>query len=471
MSMPKRYPNVLLVMTDQHRFDCLGCHGHAVVRTPHIDALAAEGVDFQSCYAQSALCMPSRISFFTGQYLHTHGIQSNGKTPDIRNLTMLPAMLRDQGYQTALIGKGHAGKAIDAGFQHVRLCGGLHNGETNDYTAYLQRQGLNPKWTDNRAVKAYDAYTGEIPYRHSLEAWTGDESIAFLAQRDPARPFFLWTSFERPHPPAIMPPDNPFPYDPAQVTLPPCDARWYTGPDTKRAGCENMWNVFNTGEPALRQALAHYYSLISMIDDQVGRIVRQLEAAGELDHTIIVFTADHGDFGGEYGQFGKNVSTYDVLYRIPMIVSWKGHTGREQIRDLTEAIDLMPTLLDLVGLPIPRTVQGNSHATVIEGSLGRGGKAWEGKDAVFFETPFVKTVRTKTHKLSYCWKGTRSWGQLYDLVEDPGETRNRYDDPAYAWVQHALERRLLNWFIETQQPQSHGAGVDATPPPWRWYQS
>lgn len=356
MSETDPRPNILFIMTDQHRFDCLGCHGHPVVKTPNIDGLAARGVDFQSCYAQSALCMPSRLSFFTGQYLHTHGIQSNSRDPDTSRLTLLPALLRDQGYQTGMVGKGHAGNNRKIGFEQVRLCGGAHTGEETAYPAYLRSHGFEGRWTDDRAVKAYDAYTGSIPYQHSLEAWTGDEALAFLAARDRAKPFFLWTSFERPHPPAVVPSDNPFPYDPATIPLPTHDERWYTGPHTKRPGCENMWNVFHTGEPALRQALANYYSLISMIDDQVGRIVRALEEAGDLERTIIVFTADHGEFGGEFGQFGKNVSTFDVLYHIPMIVSWKGVSGPERLYELTESIDLMPTLLDLAGLATPRSV-------------------------------------------------------------------------------------------------------------------
>jgi arylsulfatase A-like enzyme len=462
-------PNILLIMTDQFRFDCMGCHGHPLVKTPALDGLARQGVDFQNAFAQSALCMPSRVSFFTGQYIHTHGIQSNGSKADMSRLTMLPNILQDQGYQTAMIGKGHAGPTRLIGFETARLCGGTHPGEANDYMRYLRENGYPPALNDDRSSRAYDAYTGDVPARHSLEAWTGDETLAFLAGRDTSRPFFLWTSFERPHPPAVVPPDNPFPYDPAAVTLPPRDESWYAGPDTKRAGCENMWNTFHTGDDALRQALANYYSLISLIDQQVGRILDALEKHGERENTIVVFTADHGDFGGEYGQFGKNVSTYDVLYRIPLLVAWPGHSGADRIYEPVESIDLMPTLLELAGLPVPKTVQGASFAAAVEGSGRRGGRAWDGKEAVFFETPFVKTVRTKTHKLSYCWKGTRNWGQLYDLAADPRETRNLYGDPAFAWVQHDLERRLLNWFIETQQPQVHGAGGAETAPPWRWY--
>lgn len=465
----KRRPNVLIFFTDQHRYECLGCHGHPVVKTPNIDRLAEQGVDFQQTYSQSAICMPSRISMFTGQYLHTHGIQSNSSKVNLKSLTMLPAVLKKHGYLTAVIGKTHIGKSSEAGFEYARLCAALAGGETNHYKEYLQKNNMPAGPGDDSEYKSYDSYVSKVPYKHSPEHWTGEESIKFLESRDKEKPFFLWTSFERPHSPTCVPVDNPFPYDPEQIGLPPADLLFYTKPETKRPGCENMWNVFHTGEKVLRQAIANYFSLISMIDDQVGRIIKFLEKQGELENTIIVFTSDHGDFCGEFGQFGKNISTFDVLYSVPLIFFQKGVTDKEQIHEMTELVDVMPTLLEMLNIPCPRTVQGESLAPVVYGSSRRCGLPWQGREEVFFETPFVKTVRTKTHKLSFCFKGDREWGQLYDLFSDPGETRNLYGNPSYQWVQNDLERRLLRWFIRTQQPQVHGAGIDEVVPAWRWY--
>lgn len=464
----KKKPNILFIMTDQHRFDCLGCHGHPLVKTPNIDRLAEHGVDFQRCYAQSAICMPSRVSAFTGQYIHTHGIMQNEKKVNVSHLTTLPNQLKEKGYQTAAIGKTHAGPSGKMGFDYFRICAGMAEGEENDYHRYLREQGLEEA-DKEQAFKAYDAYESKIPYEHSTEAWTGTEALKYLESCDPDRPFLLWLTFERPHAPTSVPPDNPFPYNPQDIELPPYDESFYTKPDTRRAGCENAWNVFTTGEEKLRQALANYYSLISMIDDQVGRVVKLIEDKGELDNTIIVFTADHGEFGGEYGQFGKNISTYDVLYRIPFIWYWKGKTDREISHELVSLIDFMPTVLDLIDEPCPRTVQGESRKDAVLGSASRCGLAWDGAEAVFFETPFTKTVRTKTHKLSICHKGAQQWGQLYDLANDPQELNNLYDRPEHQLIQQRLALRLLHWFIETQQPQVHSAGMNETAPPWRWY--
>ncbi len=466
-------------MTDQHRYEFLGGHGCPNLKTPHIDALMQEGVDFRRTYSQTAICMPSRVTVFSGQYLHTHGIQSNSTTADMGHLTLLPALLRDAGYATAMIGKNHAGHHAQIGFEHARICAGEHTGENNDYLNYLESHDLAQYWYGGgrpsglEKIREYMAYTSRIPYRHSVEAWTGDESIRYLRDRDKTKPFFLWTSFERPHPPICVPTDNPFPYDPDAVQLPPYSENWYNLPESCRPGVENIWNVHHTGEGPLRQAIANYMSLISMIDDQVGRIVAELAAQGELENTLIVFTADHGEFAGENGQFGKNVSTYDVLYRVPLVWYWKGKTQHDQFYEPTELTDVMPTILDLCGLETPRTVQGRSMAPAVLGSVLQCNAPWQGRDAVFFETPFVKTVRTRTHKLSVCWRGHHAWGMLFDLEADPHETRNLYDRPEYAWVRHDLELRLLRWFIETQQPQRHGCGRGETPPSpdWRWFRA
>lgn len=458
--------NVLILYTDQLRYDCLGCHGHPIVKTPNIDRLARRGVDFQRTYAQAAICMPSRISLFTGQYPHTHGIQDNTSPVNTGHLVTLPSILRGSGYRSALIGKSHVGSSPDMGFEYVRLDGGS-DGEKNDYQEYLLANGIEPDYKRDDSCREYDAYVSKIPYAHSREKWTGDRCMEFLRERDRNKPFFMWASFQRPHAPTCVPFDNPFPYDPDMVELPPYDEKFYAGPDSRRLGCENVWNVFSTGEKALRKAMANYFSLVTMVDEQVGRIIETLENAGDLGNTLIIFTSDHGDFCGEYGQFGKNTGTHEVLYRIPLIFYLEGATDREQIHELTESVDIMPTVLDMLGMECPRTVQGESLAPAVIGSSRRAGMPWEGKDAVFFETPFIKTVRTRTHKMSFCFRGDKEWGLLYDMVNDPGERQNLYGNPKYGWIQHELEKELIRWFIKTQQPQANL--LSAKIPPWRWY--
>lgn len=464
-----RKPNFLFIITDQQRYDCLSCHDHPTVKTPHIDRLAQQGVDYRRCFSQSAICMPSRIAALTSQYLHTHGIQSNAKDADTSHLTTLPQVLKENGYRTGVIGKSHIGNSSDMGFDYKCLCAGMASGETNAYEEYLNHHGLSEDGVD-RAYKEGDAYVSSIPYKHSLEAWTGEEAIRFIDQPDSENPFFLYLNFERPHAPTSVPADNPFPYDPEAIQLPPHDERFYTKPGVRRPGCENAWSIFSMGEQKFRQTIANYYTLISMIDDQVGRVVAHLEKTGQLENTVIIFTSDHGDFGGDFGQFGKNVSTFDALYHIPLIWYWQGVTDREPLYELTELIDVMPTILDLANIPIPRSAQGTSLAPAILGSgKRRGGDMYLTRDAVFFETPFVKTVRTQTHKLSVCYHGEQQWGHLYDLVEDPAEMNNLYDRPDQLWIQRKLECRLLQWFIETQQPQVFGNPNNPSHPNIRWF--
>lgn len=373
---------------------------------------------------------------------------SNSKYADVSRLTTLPKLLKNEySYQTAAIGKTHSGHCDDMGFGYSRICAGANDGEKNDYSVYLKKHGCGGKDRhSDKHMKEYDAYVSEIPYKHTVEAWTGDETIKYLKNIDRKKPFMLWSTFQRPHAPTCVPKDNPFPYNPSDIELLPYDEKWYNKPDVRRPGCENAWNVFQTGEKKLRQAIANYYSLISMIDDQIGRIMKQLDDMGELENTIIVFIADHGEFCGAYGQFGKNLTTFDVLHHVPFIFYWKGKTAWEQIHELNEMVDIMPTLLELCGFDCPKTVQGRSLADAVSGSGARCGKPWDANEAVFFETPFVKTVRTKTHKLSVCWKEIVLWGQLYDLDGDPKELNNLYNNPVYSHIQRDLEMRLLRWY-------------------------
>jgi arylsulfatase A-like enzyme len=303
-----------------------------------------------------------------------------------------------------------------------------------------------------------------------MEPWTGREAIRALeAVGD--QPFFLCVSFHGPHAPTEVAPDSPFRYDPDAVQLPASDAvEFETKPLYRRAGVENVWNVYATGERQLREALACYYSVISAIDDNVGKILAYLEREGKLDDTLVVFTADHGDYAGEHGQYGKTGrGVYEPLYRVPLIFNWRGHTGPHRFSDLVETIDFAPTLCELVGLPIPPQVQGESLLTALQQSHIQTGTGWVGKDEVFTEMPFLKAIRTRQWRLSYCFDGSET-GERYDLINDPGESRNLFPDPAHAAVREQLIHRLLNWVIRTEQPVAFESGLGPVPP-WRWYES
>jgi len=461
-------PNILMIMNDQHHAGCFGYAGHPDVKTPVLDQLATEGTRFHDTFCQNGVCMPSRVSYMTGQYCHTHGVYGNDRDSIPQDLLSLPRFLQFYNYQTALVGKKHMQNWRSHGLQYERVCyhadaplRELH------YYNYLKKHNLHHLYDDLGDVEKFClSDLPMIPLEHSMEVWTADESIKYLKEeRDEDKPFFMQVSFERPHPPLTVPAGCPFKYNPEQLTLPPNQTElplnstfWYN------RNVELKWCTSVHGEAVLRQGLAAYYSLISLIDQQIGRVLNTIDQLGLRDDTIVVFCADHGDFAGEYARMAKGWF-YNCIYRVPFI--WRypnvikenvAHSG------LVETIDMFPTLCNLINVPAPKTVQGLD----ITSALTDGKET--GHDAVFYEYLAVKVVRTKKYKLGYGFQGGKEVGELFDLEADPHEYDNRYDDPKLAAVRDRLLRQLMNWMIQTEQP-AHFSEENEPLPPSRWLHS
>ena len=460
-------PNVLHVICDQLNADCLGFRGRREVRTPRIDAMARDGACFTRAYSSVAICMPSRIVYLSGSYPHTLGTynNTNGEIPE-RTYSVARHARDELGYWTGIAGKAHLGRWATDGLDYRVTMS--DPGRPNRYQEYLAERGLTLTGKQPGVARDYDCFITGLDYEHSSECWTGRETIKAIDQAGD-KPFYIWASFHGPHGATAVSHDSPFQYDPDEITLPDyVPGEFETKPLSRRAGVENIWNVYASGEKKLRQALACYYGVISAIDDNVGRMLDHLDAIGKLDNTLVIFTADHGDFAGEHGQYGKNaLGGYEPMYRVPFIWYWRGRLGGHRFTDLVETVDFAPTICELLGLPIPASVHGESLRTALVQSSVQTGIPWPWKDEVFFDTTFVKTVRTREWKLSYAFTG-QECGELYDMVHDPGETLNLFDDPSVAHVRERLLRRLLDWIIRTDQPFAHSEGY-VTHPDWRWY--
>ncbi|NLB70347.1 MAG: sulfatase-like hydrolase/transferase [Lentisphaerae bacterium] len=464
-------PNILYIMTDQWNAECFSGLNHPDVKTPNIDQLIEKGVCFRNCFAAEPICQPSRVSYLTGQYVHTHRVMRNheASTPQSVN-TPLPGYLKEKaGYRTGAFGKLHLGVfEKDAGFDSIAHCCDNPFGKPA-YYEYLEEKGLldiymeKEKKMSQETTQRFAAGKSGLKAADCNETWTADQTIDFISES--SDPFFVWCSFERPHAPHTPPEDAPVKYDPEKLTIPPYDPKWF---DSKamhaRAGCENLWKAWVLGEDALREGLAGYYGLMSLIDQQVGRIIDHLEQTGKLDNTIIVFCADHGDFGGYHGMLGKNSSTYDSIMRVPYVWYWKGHTDRNMHFDLCETIDMYPTLCDLAGLETPPSVQGKSHVSALTDL-----PYYPGKDYVFFERLLAKGVRSRTHKLSVIPNGRNNYWELYDILEDPDELKNRYGDPQLAHVQTRLMEELVAWSIKTEQPCHVSNSSEEVTEDLRWH--
>ena len=460
-------PNVLHVICDQLNADCLGFRGLREVRTPRIDAMARDGACFTQAYSSVAICMPSRIVYLSGSYPHTLGTYYNTDGPIPDQTYSVARHARDElQYWTGIVGKAHLGQWATDGYDYRVTMS--DPGRPNCFRQYLAERGLSLTGKQPGIARDYDCFVTGLDYEHSSECWTGREAIKAIDTAGD-RPFYICASFHGPHGPTAVSHDSPVQYDPDQITLPDyVPGEFQTKPLFRRAGVENIWNVDATGPEKMRQALACYYGVISAIDDNVGRMIDHLDTTGKLDNTLIVFTADHGDFAGEHGQFGKNaLGGYEPMYRVPFIWYWRGQTGGHVFSDLVETIDFAPTVCEVLGLPIPATVHGESLVPALAQSADQSGHGWSGKDAVFFDTPFVKTVRTRQWKLSYAFTG-QECGEMYDVINDPGESRNLFTDNQLGHIREHLLRLLLDWVMRTDQPFAYCTGY-ITNPDWRWY--
>jgi arylsulfatase len=484
-------PNILLITTDQQRADMLGCYGNPVIRTPNVDRMAQEGVRFDRAYVANPLCMPSRATIMTGQFPSKHGVYSNG-IPLREEIPTLPGALTDAGYYTAALGKlhltpyggnGYRESVADwetqpygdwhgpyYGFQEVHLILG-HNGPAGHFGEWLQEHHPDvPEkfWQiEGRRGPANTPITWKsaVPVEAHSSTWVGNVTVDFLRSRPADQPFFAWASFPDPHHPFCPPEEIADMYNPADVPLPPrrpgdLDSRppqykaWYEE-GVRHEGFGGNFIPAKLSEANLREMIAFNYAEVTLIDQNVGRILAELDRQGLAENTIVIFTADHGELLGEHGLLLKGPFMCEGLLRVPFVVCWP--RGQGEAGAATEALvsltDLMPTLLAAAGVAIPDGVQGRSFLPVLAG------EAPAVRDAVlteFHSTYFpdlnLRTLRTPDYKLVY-YPG-KPYGELYDLQKDPDEFENRWDDAAYAQVRNELMQRLVDELIgqETDRP-------------------
>lgn len=445
-------------MSDQHHAACMGHAGRAV-HTPNLDALAARGVRFNRAFCNNPICAPSRITYITGQYPRTHRhLGNNIFDDDQRNPNTLSALARRHGYQTALIGKAHMIRAWDEeGFEVRRYCD-LIDADRNDplshdYFRYLHDHGLADAYEYGTLPEGHPGFgtrpfVSAIPHEHGLEAWTGNETLAFLQGRDRRRPFFLQMTFQRPHPPWSVCPDCAGLYDPDEIEL-PASARelfelGFAGKPAFQRDRAAQRGHYGTplDEADLRRRLAFYYALITSIDAQIGRVVDYLRETGELENTVIAYVADHGDFAGEHGMTYKNMGIYESIHRVPFLLAYPGGPQGRVVDDLVESVDLYPTLCALMDVTPPAGIEGRNLLDVVADEAS-------GADAVVCEwswrvpVAMIYAVRTKNFRLVTYGRGRL--GELYDRRNDPEELVNLYDDPGYASVRLDLTERVLDY--------------------------
>lgn len=478
-------PNILFIMTDQQRWDCVGANGNRLIRTPNLDRLASSGANMTHAFVQSPVCVPSRVSFFTGRYPHAHRNRVN-YTPLDRREVLMQARLQAAGYATASVGKLHywpptSLEAERTGFDLVELHDGVRS--LDRFSAYARWRDANDPQADQfyyRAV-ARDIEPGRNPFRaaiadeYSDTTWVGERTRQHLRRLAASgEPFFLFSSFWKPHSPHEVCAPFDRMYDEVEIPLPGGQSL-----DEIRQLPVPLQKLILRGTPSydmdrerLEWIYRSYYGAISHVDREVGLILDTLDEVGAANNTIVVFTSDHGDQLLEHGLMGKNCF-FESSVRVPLMIRLPGRVTPGTYDELVESVDVLPTLFELAGLPEPYESQGQSLVPLVCDS----DRPYLAREAVFCENvipevitggrldfffrknegikgvrhPDAKMVRTARWKLNYYPEG---YGELYDLSQDPGETRNLHGDAGYEKVEAELKERLLHWLTtagETDQ--------------------
>jgi len=476
-------PNILYLMTDQHRADCLGCAGNKVIKTPHLDSIAADGVRFSSAYSSTPSCTPARAAILTGLSPWHHGMIGYGRIAEQYPFE-LPGALRDAGYYLYGIGKMHWHPQRNLRGYHKILLDESGRAEApgfvSDYRQWFKEQApdLDPDatgigWNDYRA-KAY-----ALPERLHPTKWTADRAVEFIEKYDRSEPFMLKVSFARPH----------SPYDPPQRFMDmynqddmpaPAVGDWAAryAPHEEPPN-PSLWHG-DLGVQQAKESRRAYYASVTFIDEQIGRILAALKNRGLYDNTLILMFADHGDMLGDHHLWRKTYA-YESSAKIPMLLRWPKAMGMDQQRGKTlpqpvELRDVLPTFLDaalsttegrqtsdegratrddslIVHRPSssrPSFLDGKSLLELVRGNT----KNWR---------PFIDLEHSMCYnqdhwnaltdgKIKYIYYAFDGREELFDLTNDPSELRNLAADPAHSDMLLQWRQRMVEHLSERGEP-------------------
>jgi len=483
-------PNLLLITSDQQHWSTLAIDNPRI-STPNLDRLAREGMLLDRAYCPNPTCSPTRASIITGMYPAWHGCWTIG--------VMLPEdvptfgdVLQHEGYHTTLVGKAHfqplastpESPSIEChptlrdldfwrsfhgpwyGFEHIEVARG-HADEHlagQHYAIWMEEKGLKnwpdyfDEWPPNREAPQR-RHAWDLPEELHYTTWTGERTIANLERHAAEeQPFCLWSSFHDPHPPYLVPepwasmyrPEDMEPGELAEgeLDLLPEHFRKTQEKDPdfsmyRETHGPHGFHSHLVDEALLRRNIATYYGMISFMDHWIGEILDSLERLGLAQNTLVVFTSDHGHFLGHHGLVAKGAFHLEDMLRVPMIVRWPGRVpaGRRSPA-LQSLVDLAPTFLTAAGTAVPGIMQGVSQLDVWRG------RAESARDHIIVENRHEPTLVHLRTYVDERYKITvyrdREYGELFDLQEDPGETRNLWDDPGSAALKCKLLHRFMN---------------------------
>lgn len=487
-------PNILLIMTDQQRADTIGALGWPWAQTPHLDALAKSGIAFNNCFVTSPVCVASRASLFNGVYPHSTNVYSNFE-PWQPNWV---SSLADAGYHCVNVGKMHINPYDAAGGFHQRFPVEnkdrplfLKQHERAFYDEWDKALQAHAKIKPSRYTRSNEDPTGfagalgcfewELDEHLHPDTFVGSTANWWLQDRQADSPFFLQIGFPGPHPP----------YDPParwleqigniDIPIAPVSDKELAGQPSMHEALRNTMQRFNIDSVAWRDNLSqrelqrlwrHYLANISLIDDQIGQLLKTLEQRGYLDNTVVLFTSDHADALGQHGHIQK-WNMYDCVTRVPLIcrlppsLNTNAPTA-QQCDDPVQLMDLSATIMELAGLPVPPNWEARSVLPMIRDGHWQDNKpphdyvyAELGRDHIQSSVEHL-IMRRDTEMKVVIYPGTDE-GELYALQDDPGETDNLWTDPAWRNYRDQAIKDILQWSVlgayrahrkPTPQPQA-----------------
>ena len=431
-------PNFVFILTDDQRWDSLSATGHPFARTPNLDRLAHEGGQFTNAFVTTSLCSPSRGSFLTGLYTHSHGIRDN--FGDIRETTWtFPRVLQGAGYETGFFGKWHMGYDRD-----TRRPG---------FDAWLSFKGqgtyFDPELNIDGQRRRVEGYTTDL---------ITDRAVSWIGQRSD-RPFLAFVSHKAVHNPRRPAPRHEKAYENADYPLPASYHDSYDGkPAWQKARRASRTGVDGRFPDRNFSSLTHFAQqtarTVASVDDGVGKILEALEAAGKLEQTVVIFAGDNGFFLGEHGFLNKR-AMYEESIRIPFLVRYpKLINPGTTIAPMTLNIDLAPSLLDLSGVEVPAEMkmQGLSWVPLLRGREEELRTSWLYEyfyEPRFAPTPTMQGVRTTRWKYVR-YPNIQETDELYDLENDPTEMRNLAAAPAARSQLDFMRQELYRLLRESQ---------------------
>ncbi|MGI6375292.1 MAG: sulfatase-like hydrolase/transferase [Anaerolineae bacterium] len=441
--MADQRPNILLITTDQQRFDASGSAGPSFLRTPHYDHLRREGIDFRAAYADCPICVPARVGIMTGRYVFGHQMPGNGATsglPAMKRERTLPSLLRALGYQTAAIGKMHfTPQRARHGFDELII--------PDDYYRHMQRLGYGQLQPMHHGLGQNELYPAmaTVPEALTLTSWTAEQCVDYIRERrDPTAPFFLWCSFAKPHPPI----DPPEPYYSMyrDCAIPePVYGDWCEADACPPAFARHREKQsFDLVPPeVIREARAAYYGAITQIDYNMGRVFAALQDRGLFNDTLIVYTSDHGEFLGDHHAGAKSFF-HEPSAHIPFVVRlpqcWQDRQHGTAVSTPVTHADILPTLVTAAGGTPPADVDGHDLVALARGQLAEPRRYLESMAGSMAE-PSHLSMTDGRWKYMYYPEGAVE--QLFDLQHDPHELRNLVGDPAYGDQWEELHRTMV----------------------------